>query len=69
MDRSIERELKLIKSDSESINGSLISNQVTYANMLKNGFGEKIKEELSVEKKNKFSFKLKRIIRKILNTI
>lgn len=69
MDRSIERELKLIKSDNESINGSLISNQMTYANMLKSGLGEKIKEELSSEKKNKFSFKLKRTIRKILNTI
>lgn len=68
MDRGLERELKLIKTDKEIIDSSLVSNQISYANMLKNGLGEKIKNDLTKDR-TKITYRFMHIIKKIFNTL
>lgn len=58
----LTKEIEKLKSEKGIIDNELVVQQVTFANKIKNGYGSKIKEELSKQndynkKENKTLFK------------
>lgn len=69
----IEKQLENVKNERENLYIELNNTHDKFAKSLLNGEGEKIKAEINkpikINKKDKFFYKIKRFINKIINTI